>query len=257
PGREDADARSGDRVGGVGAAFGGEVADAGRRIIVLEITIAAAWRSEAAREAIEVGHSRDREDLVVVRWHVRGEVLAAVPGRDNVRDTGRDRVADRAMERVAVGVATVAVVRARPAQAHVGDLDAERRRVRRDPVDATDDLRVGTAALRVDDLDRVKLRSRRDTDDPGTVVLRADRARDVSAMTVVVTGVSAADAVLSVHRVQVRVREIDPRVDDGDVRGRGLTHRGRGRRAETPHARRRGVTGLDRYNPDRVQNAVG
>ena len=49
PGREDAYARSGDRVGGVGAAFGGEVAEAGRRIVVLEIAIAAAWRSEAAR----------------------------------------------------------------------------------------------------------------------------------------------------------------------------------------------------------------
>src|SRR5207249_11330822 len=49
PGREDAYARSGDRVGGVGAAFGGEVAEAGRRVVVLEITIAAAWGSEAAR----------------------------------------------------------------------------------------------------------------------------------------------------------------------------------------------------------------
>src|SRR6184192_4173241 len=102
------------------------------------------------------------------------------------------------MERVAVGIATVAVVRARPAQAHVGDLDPERRRVRRDPVDAADDLRVGTAALCVDDLDRVELRSGCDADDARAIVLRADRARDVSAVAVVVTGIPTADAVLSV-----------------------------------------------------------
>ena len=224
---------------------------------MLEITVAAARRADSPGKPVEVGHGGDGEHLVVARRHVRGEVLAAVAGRDDVGDAGRDRVADRPMKRVGVGIATVTVVRAGPAQAHVRDLDAERRRVRGDPVDAADDLRVGAAALRVDDLDRVELRSGCDADDACAVVLRADRASDVSAMTVVVTRVSAADAVLTVHRVQVRVREVDPRVDDGDVRGRSLAHRGRGRRAETPHARRRRVAGLDRYNPDRVQNAVG
>src|SRR5438132_12286990 len=98
------------------------------------------------------------------------------------------------MECVAVGIATVAVVRSRPAQAHVRDLDPKRRRVRRDPVDAADDLRVGTAALRVDDLDRVELRSGCDADDARAVVLRADRARDVSAVAIGVTGPPTGDA---------------------------------------------------------------
>src|SRR5207247_2116044 len=121
-----------------------------------------------------------------------------------------------------------------------------RRRVRGDPVDAADDLRVGPAALRVYHLDGVELRPRRDADDAGAVVLRADRPCDVGAVTVVILRVSAADAVLAVHGVEVAMREIDPGVDDRDVRGRGLAHRGGRGGTDAAHTRWRAVTCRDR-----------
>jgi len=55
------------------------------------------------------------------------------------------------MERIADGVPQLRIG-TRPAKAHVRDLDADDAAFAVDPVDAADDLRVGAAALGVDDL---------------------------------------------------------------------------------------------------------
>ena len=256
PGRLDADAWRGDRVSRVRAAGRREVAEAGGRVVLVEHAVGTARRTESTGKPVVVGHRRHGERLVVVRGHVGGEVLAAVSSRDDVGDTGGDRVADGAMQRVGVGLAAVAVVRAGSAKTHVRDLDAESCGVRGDPIDAADDLCVRAAALGVDHLDRIDLRAGRDADDARPVVPRGDRPRDMRAVTVVVTRRAAADAVLSVHGVQVGMTEIHTGIDDRDVRGRGLAHGGGRRGANTPHARRCGVARFDRDCADRMQDAV-
>ena len=81
-------------------------------------------------------------------------VPAVVAGGGRVQDAGVGRVADRLVQRVA---GAGAVVVAEPAEAHVGDLDPERRGVRRHPVDAADDVGPQAAAAAVEHLHRVQL----------------------------------------------------------------------------------------------------
>ena len=235
-----------------------EVAEPRGRVVLLEVAVDAAGRPERAGQAVEVGDRGDREHFVVVRGNPRAEVLAAIPGGHDVRHSRRDRVAYRTVERVRVGVAAVAVVDARTAEAHIRDLDLQCCGVRGDPVDAADHLRVGAAALRVDDLDRVDLRARRHADDACAVVARGDRPGDVRSVAVVVARrLSVADAVLAADRVEVRVREVDPAVDDRDVHGRSLTRGGCCRGSDAPYAGRSAVAGRDRHGADRVQSPVG
>src|SRR5581483_9753172 len=86
----DAHAGSGDHVVGVGLAGDGEVGE-GRRGVVEALGGAAGGGGageEAARLAVEVGHGRHGQDLVVVGRHRLRQVLLGVPGGDDHGDAG-------------------------------------------------------------------------------------------------------------------------------------------------------------------------
>ena len=226
---------------------------------VVRLTGTACGRAACpARDAVAVGHGRDGQRFGVGRRRGGREVHGTVPRSHDVGDARCRRPADRLMERVEIRVAAVVVVRPAPAEAHARDLDVERRRVRGHPVDPADDLPPRARALPVEDLHRIDLAPGRNADNTCPVVPRPDRAGHVCPVAVVVIRACAArDAVLPRDRVQVRVSQLDARVDDRDRDGRGLVRIRCARRVDAADARGCGVTRSDRDASDRMDLAIG
>src|SRR6266508_6621305 len=105
-GRENADARRGNRVCLIGSE-GREAAETGEGIVGIPTT---GGRCSAPRLTVEVGHRRHRQYLAVAGGNVVLEVLRRIPRRDDPGHARRNRSADREMKYIVVRESAVAVI---------------------------------------------------------------------------------------------------------------------------------------------------
>ena len=210
--------------------------------------------SEGARLAVAVGRRRHGQHLRIDRRLLLRSVagVARVVARgDRVGDTRGGRVADRLVQ----GLLAAAAALARAAEAEVGDPDAERRRVRRHPIDSADHLGDESLAARVERLDRVHGRPGGHPDHARAVVPRRDHTRHEGAVPVAVREWLAVHAVDSGIRVEIGVGEVDARVEDGNGGGARAVDTA-GRRADPGDTGRNVLPGVHRDQAGRPQAPV-
>ena len=176
---------------------------AGRRDIDGRSVVAVASESLTAGLTIEILEGRDGDHLWVRRGHIVGRVVRIVAGRDDDRDAFLDHVADRFVQRVIIVAPAIPIIVPISDQAHVHHFD--RSSIGGNPVEPADHGRPRPAPASVQHLDRVKSHPRSDADHAESVVERADRARDVGAVAVVINWRPAPNAVLPGNDVEIGV----------------------------------------------------
>ena len=164
------------------------VAEVGVRVVaVVRAPRVAQVAAEGARLAIGVGEGRDRDDLVVGGRYPASRAHPVVARGGNDGDPAIDHAADRQVQDVPLGSSAIGFVVAALRDAHVRRLDQRSGRVGRialgeHPVQAADVPGQQAVAVVVQDLDRPQADARRNADDAGRVVLRADGPGDMRAV---------------------------------------------------------------------------
>lgn len=231
PSRENADA--GRREGDGGSV----IAEA--REGVISLTGPAGWRrTERARFAIRVRDRRHRDDVRIIRGTERQSIRRGIAGRGDKDDALCSGRIDCEIQSGTV---------AKAAEAHIDD--SHLIRMTGEVIDPRDDVRDVPAPATVEHLHGPESRPGRDAHNPDGIVERAHRPGHVRAVSVVIIAAAARilraprDDVHVMHDVQVGMREVDPRVEDRDVRIHAIVRTIDGRRgtlvsADASHSRR-------------------